>query len=364
LFGLIGLAALQGHAAGSATPDSLLYTLLADEEVIEGPLDPATYGQADSPNARLAAIGGDSIDYITYTDVEVFSSALGGTAVVAPQDPLGGELTEPGAEALSDSTSPTQTAEIYTVRSGDTLASIASQFNINIETIRWANGLSTAEALQIGDDLTILPVNGVLHTVRSGDTVSEIARKYEVSASEILAFNGIESADKLGIGRKIIVPGGTQLDAAPASRTRLASHQDTAEATTAQPPSQKPESPLKAIGKGLVWPTTTNHISQYFRWGHTGIDIDNRSRPAVFAAEGGVVQVAKRLGGYGNLLVVKSGNYEFYYAHLDKFYVSVGDKVAKGEAIGKMGSTGRSTGPHLHFEVRVNGRPTNPLGYF
>jgi murein DD-endopeptidase MepM/ murein hydrolase activator NlpD len=115
----------------------------------------------------------------------------------------------------------------------------------------------------------------------------------------------------------------------------------------------------------MVWPTVGNHIAQYFRWGHTGIDIDNRERPAIYAALNGTVEFAGWLGAYGNLIIINHGNgMQTYYAHNSKHYVGQGESVDKGQAIAQMGSTGRSTGPHVHFEVRRNGAPINPMGMY
>lgn len=113
---------------------------------------------------------------------------------------------------------------------------------------------------------------------------------------------------------------------------------------------------------------TTGYISSYYgpRWGsfHYGIDIANSSGTAIIAADGGTVTKAKYEGSYGNMIIIDHGNgYQTAYAHLSKIGVHVGQKVDKGEWIGKMGSTGHSTGPHLHFEVRVNGVKKNPLNY-
>lgn len=354
MLGLLTLAALQGKAATGANQNSLLYELASGEEAVEGPLDPAAYAKSENNGStRLAAIGGDSIDFITIDDPEfTASSMLGGSSVIGISNPVGGQPVE--IEHRTPANSPVHQTIVYTVEDGDTVGAIADKFNLKVATLLATNGLSEQELIHSGDQVTILPTDGVLHTVKSGETVSAVSARYNIAAPAIIAYNNLGDEASINIGQKLIVPGAT---ATPAP-TALANHAEETEPTTA------PAS-LPAIAKGFLWPTSTKHISQYFRWGHTGIDIDNRSRPAVYAAKAGKVTLARRLGGYGNMIVLSHGNStETYYGHLDKFYISPGENVTQGQAIGQMGSTGRSTGPHVHFEIRIAGRPANPLGYF
>ncbi len=358
---LAAATALHSQVTTGADRSSLLYTLVSGEVVTEGPLDPSAYAQADAPGiggARLAAAAAEGIDIITFDDAEVeFSnSILEGNAVVASNVPL---VPEPGSDDLPP-TSKAKRSTIYEIQPGDTLSTIAATFDISENTIAWANGLSSKEVLRVGDHLTILPTTGVLHTVTSGDTVLGLAQRYEAKAKDILEYNSLGEDAKLAIGQKIIVPDGY---VAPVTTPRIVPR-DTRLAERDADDGPTPE-PAEHSAEGVVWPTVTRHISQYFRWGHTGIDIDNRSRPAVFAALPGTVEFTGWLGGYGNLIIINHGNgTQTYYAHLDKFHVNKGASVSKGDAIGKMGSTGRSSGPHLHFEYRKNGRPINPLGLF
>jgi murein DD-endopeptidase MepM/ murein hydrolase activator NlpD len=188
--------------------------------------------------------------------------------------------------------------------------------------------------------------------VASGDTLLAIANKYDVEATDVAEYNNLADTSKLSIGQKLIVPDGY---IAPQTAPRITSD-GTQLADGPVPPSSTD------ISAGFIWPTTTKHVSQYFRWGHTGIDIDNRSYPPIYAAAAGTVEFTGRLGGYGNLIIINhGGGLSTYYAHNSAHYVTKGAKVTKGQTIAKVGSTGRSTGPHLHFEVRRNGRPVNPL---
>lgn len=346
----------QSNAGAGIDQTSLLYSFVSGEEVVEGPLDPSAYAQQDGPGVggdRLAAIDASDANLITFDDPEVqFAETLGGNAVVAPLQPL---VPEPGSE-----TKPAKRSTIYTVEEGDTIAAIAAKFDISENTVLWANGLSSRNILKVGDHLTILPTTGVVHTVQSGDTVSAIASKYEVKGADIIAYNNLSEEAALSIGQKVIVPDGY---IAPQQAPRIFPR-DARVAERDADDGPTPE-PAPFAGNGFAWPTATKHISQYFKWGHTGIDIDNRSRPAIYAASSGTVEFTGWLGGYGNLVIINhGGGVSTYYGHLDKFYVSQGQTVTKGAAIAKMGSTGRSTGPHVHFEVRKNGHPINPLGMY
>lgn len=358
-FSVIGLVAWQGQHGISMDRSSLLYGLISGEEVSSGPLDPSTYAQTSAPGvggARLAAAMAADVGFITLDDPEVqFAATLGGNSVVAPLQPL---VPEPGSEeGQTKIVKPT----VYTVEEGDTIAGIAAKFNISTNTILWANGLTSRNTIKVGDHLTILPVTGVLHTVASGDTVSGIAQEYDVSSQDVINYNRLGDGSKLSLGQKIIVPDGDGSSQVTAPRVASANAQTERDAASNEPT----PAPKQVESSGFVWPTTTQHISQYFKWGHTGIDIDNRGRPPVYVAQAGTVEFTGWLGGYGNLIIVNHGSgITTYYAHLDKFYVSKGQQVAKGAAIGKMGSTGRSTGPHVHFEVRRNGQPINPLGMY
>ncbi len=353
---MIGVA-WQSKVTEVTDRNSLLYNIVAGEEIIEGPLDPSAYASTGAPGvggARLATLEGNvGIELITFDDPEVsFANTLGGNAIIAPLSPL---EPEPGSQETAPLPS-TQKSRIYTIQDGDTVASISARHNVSTNTILWANGLSKNNTIRVGDHLTILPTTGVLHTVKSGDTVLMLAKVYEANATDIIKYNSLNEDAKLNIGQKVIVPDGY---ISPRSAPQVApSSSGLADSGTVPPPST-------ATGTGLIWPTTSRHLSQYFRWGHTGIDIDNRSRPPIYAAAAGTVQFSGRLGGYGNLVIINhGGGLTTYYAHNEINYVKKGETVAKGTAIAKVGSTGRSTGPHLHFEVRKHGRPINPLSMY
>lgn len=244
----------------------------------------------------------------------------------------------------------------YTVASGDTVSSIADKFGITSDTILWQNNLASADDIKIGQTLQILPVTGVAHTVTKGDTVESISKKYGLPNAEAIVefpfntFTNDETFD-LAIGQTIIVPNGVMPTAGSAVAPAIAV-QITPNAGT-----------VVASGN-FVWPTQ-GVITQGFYWYHPGVDIANNAEPNILAADSGkIVREGWDTTGYGNMILIDHGNgLQTLYAHMSAFYVTLSQTVNRGDAIGRMGSTGHSTGPHLHFEVHENGVHMNPLAY-
>lgn len=238
----------------------------------------------------------------------------------------------------------------YTVEEGDTTATIAKKFGIDTDTIRWQNSL-IGDKIKIGQVLEILPVTGIAHKVVKGDTVYSIAKKYDSSAQAIVdfPFNTFSNDEtfELAIGQVVIVPDGIKpAETLTLPRTRQIT----------------PDAGSVVASGSFVWPTQGT-ISQNFAWYHPGLDIANRGVPNVLVTDSGVVTYAGCLNwGYGCHIKIDHGNgYTTLYAHLQQIYVKVGQSVGRGSSIGQMGSTGRSTGPHLHFEISKNGVKLNPL---
>jgi LysM repeat protein len=366
-FGLISAIVVQSQIVGTGDASSFLHTFISGDEVSEGPLSPTAYAQGTSSSgsgSRLATLDATDGNFITFDDPEVkFAQTLEGNAVVAPMQPTIDVVDRSTGENISQTSTPSsQKPFIYTVEDGDTIASIASKYKISTNTILSVNGLGSTDVIKSGDHLTILPVTGVLYTVKGGDTVLSIADTYNTKATEIVSANGLEDSSKIALGQKLIIPNAE----APARQVPVIVSQNTKTARDAgDEPTPAPQKEEVKSSSGFGWPTITRHISQYFKNGHTGIDIDNRSMPSVFAAQDGTVEFAGWLGAYGNLIIVNhGGGLTAYYAHLSKFYIAKGAQVKKGDAIAKMGSTGHSTGPHVHFEVRRFGQPINPLGMY
>lgn len=252
----------------------------------------------------------------------------------------------------------------YAVEPGDTISGIAERFGISVNTVLWANGLSARSLIRVGQELTILPVTGVTHTVKKGETLGAIAKKYGTDVDKILAANRVSSPEQIQIGEALVIPDGKPPAAPPPVRqvtpTRLGDVRDVFRPPAEAPPSRTYD------GVELVWPTNQKRINQYFKWRHQGLDINGTMQDATYAVDAGIVTFAGwNKSGYGNMILIDHGNgMVTRYAHHSKLYVKVGDQVSKGQSIGMVGSTGRSTGPHLHFEIYVNGKRVNPLEYY
>lgn len=242
----------------------------------------------------------------------------------------------------------------YKVKAGDTLASIADQFDVSVDSLKWENNLK-GDTIKPGQTVRVLPVSGVAHKVKSGESIYSIAKRYGVDAQAIVnfPFNEFEDLDTfaLSTGQTLIVPGGTPPQEKPTIVRGKAPQR--VNIVAGQPGSGR-----------FIWPTTGN-ISQYPVYYHMALDIANRSLPPVIASDTGTVSFSGCLGyGYGCHVIIDHGNgFQTLYGHLSRIDVNAGQNVGQGEKIGTLGSTGRSTGPHLHFEIRKGGVLQNPLGY-
>jgi LysM repeat protein len=233
----------------------------------------------------------------------------------------------------------------YIVRDGDTISSIAQKFGVSIDTIVWENELKSVDAIKPHQKLKILPITGIRHKVKRGETVYSIAKRYSVDAQNIIdyPFNSFANDETfaLSAGQELVIPEGIKPKETVIDTNRYLAR------TVAPVPG--------VVGEGnFMWPTS-GHISQKFYWYHQAVDIANRSNPEIVAAQGGTVVTAGWSGGgYGNYVVIDHGNgYKTLYAHMlnNSVVVKPGQVVGRGTKLGIMGSTGRSTGTHLHFEV-------------
>jgi murein DD-endopeptidase MepM/ murein hydrolase activator NlpD len=240
----------------------------------------------------------------------------------------------------------------HTVQAGETTQSIAESYNLDPTTLLWSNPKleEVPDLLRIGQEVVILPVDGVYHTVIEGDTLESIAEKYKVTVEAIteLSFNDLRApVYRIQTGMKLIVPGGTK----PYVPRRVTSYSGPV--------------PSNARGTGaFVWPVSGS-ITQWYWWGHRAIDIGAPTGSAVLASDGGYVAFVGWTDiGYGYLVILDHGNgYSSYYGHLSQMYVMLGQQVERGQVIGAVGSTGNSTGPHLHLEIRYNNVEQNPMAY-
>jgi len=274
----------------------------------------------------LAGVGGGETTYVE-------NSAL--LPVVGPLGSLADAIEE---QRRSDQIS------IYVVREGDNLSQIAELFGVTTNTIIWANDIKRGGLIKEGQTLIILPVTGVEYTVKKGDTIAGIAKKFKGDVDEILQFNDMGDGTALVVGENIIIPGGefdtptyvTKSYTTTVSDSRYAGY--------------------------YIRPINGGRKSQGLH-GYNGVDLAASAGTPVLASASGDVIISRSWGwngGYGNYIVIKHPNgTQTLYSHLSKNIVQAGWHVIQGQVIGYIGSTGRSTGPHLHFEIR--GGPRNPF---
>ena len=247
----------------------------------------------------------------------------------------------------------------YIAQKGDTLSTIAEKFPtpdgpISVDTIRWANDL-TSDDLSIGDELKIPPVTGIVHKVSKGDTVYAIAKKYDTDPQKIVdyQFNDFANQETFSLveGQILIVPDGVKPAVQPLIKRQVYIAQG----------------PIPVAKSGFTWPVH-GIVSQFASWYHMALDITSPVGTAIVAAHSGTVtriNVGTWDGGYGTSIYINNGlGIESHYAHLSGINLGVGDSVVAGKTvIGWIGMTGRTTGPHVHFEIRRNGVLVNPLSY-
>jgi len=276
----------------------------------------------------------------------------------APNSIQGGEaIVKPGLAATSKGVRPRENIIDYTVQIGDSVSTIAAQFGVSVNTILWENNLSAYSLIRPGNKLIILPMTGITHSVKRGETLAAIALKYGIEQNTILEANRLGSAEMLAVGKKLIIPGGRKVYTASSQVAR-------GSAAASITDLFKPENLKSIISNKLAWPTVGARMTQYYSWRHHGVDIANKTGTPIYACDTGVIEVAGWGAGYGNQIVINhGGGKKSRYGHLSKFYVKKGQAVKKGEVIGLMGSTGNSTGPHLHFEYIIGGVKYNPLNY-
>jgi len=238
---------------------------------------------------------------------------------------------------------PAEQVSVYVVRKGDTLSEVAQMFNVSVNTIVWANDLPRATAIQEGQVLVILPINGIRHTVEKGETLGSIAKKYHGDVEEIAQYNDLDLGAALAVGEVVIVPDGeeTLLTSLPGSTSGGSR-------------------PIKGSGPSYagyyIRPISGGTRTQGIH-GYNGVDLaTGRSGDPIYAAAGGTVIISKESGwngGYGKYVVIQHKNgTQTLYAHNSRNIVARGQTVAQGQVIGYIGSTGKSTGPHVHFEIR------------
>lgn len=327
--------------------------------------------------------GADAISLAAFpsnSSVRTLSSRQGGLNAFSP--PASPTFTPPDDGTITRLVLPQTTIPeraratviTYTVQSGDTVFGIAEKFGLTPYTIYWANTETLEDnphRLGVNMVLNILPVDGVYHTVSAGETVETLAEEYSVDPGALYnEWNALQEESSLVAGTHLVIPGGErefiawQLPQTVSSSGAGAINQGRQGICTG--------SYSGLPGRGwFTWPTAGRRISGwYFRDprnpAHNGIDIGLKTGDLLYAADGGIVIFAGWWGanGYGNLVVIDHLNgWQSWYAHLSQVNVICGQQVSAGQVIGLGGSTGWSTGPHLHFEIRLEGVPYDPLAY-
>jgi LysM repeat protein len=246
----------------------------------------------------------------------------------------------------------------YIVQPGDTPNRIAEAEGISPATLLGGNPWLSNESnlLQSGTELLILPIDGALHTVKPGDTLESIASQYNVTVADIVDYapNNLEFTERLFVDTQLLIPGveiGSFYWTAPKAAPNTNNGQ------------------WAVVGTGSFnWPVAGRCVTNYYWYGHPGMDVSLRVGSSVTAADTGTVTYASWASGsfydFGNLIVINHGNgYETFYAHLSGINVVPGQIIEKGQAIGASGNSGRSSGPHLHVEIRLNDARLDPLSY-
>ena len=231
--------------------------------------------------------------------------------------------------------------QIYTVKRGDTLSGIAQKLSVSANSILDLNPTINPNKLWIGQRLKIVEPDGIFQSVDKGQALWYIAAEYFTTIKNILKYNHLKNPNMIFPGEKFFIP--TFIICKTSKRKT-----------------------------GVIWPVF-GYITSPYGWRinplthkkefHPGIDIGAPEGTPIFAAISGVVTYAGWDDGYGKMVQIFNGHLLTRYGHMSRIDCYTGEHVQQGELIGRIGSTGLSTGPHLHFEIRINGIPYNPLGY-
>jgi len=277
---------------------------------------------------------------IPLLEASVYSAALGGGDITIIEGALLSELGPAGTAAdIADEKVHSTQISTYVVREGDSLSKIAGMFGVSVNTIVWGNNIK-GKSITPGQTLVILPVSGIRHTVVKGDTLKSIAKKYGGDIRDIVEYNDVSEDAVLVVGAIVMVPDGEipEIKISPS----------------------KSSSPIRGGGgpeyAGYYMRPLTGGTKTQGIHGYNGIDIAGVIGTPVYAAASGDVIVSRATGwngGYGSYVVISHGNgTQTVYAHLSAALTKVGEYVVKGQMIGRVGNTGKSTGAHLHFEIR------------
>lgn len=308
------------------------------------------------------------------TETAVALPASVATPIFSTDGQSGGVVRQPEVRITSIPTPEDRdVVTTYVVEQGDTIFGIAEKFGLKPETVLWSNRYilgDTPDGLTVGLELNILPVDGVYHKWSEGEGLNGVSEFYGVDPDVIVNYTGNHlnpetigdySNPNITPGTMLVVPGGTR-----PTVTWVVAREEAASGNSYLGPGACGGIIYGNVGTGtFTWPTTATWLSgyDYTPPTHNGLDFDGDFGSPIYAADSGVIVYSGWSDrGYGNLIVVDhDGGWQTFYAHLmDGTLLPCGSNVQKGELIASMGSTGNSTGPHLHFEMRLNGYPVNP----
>ena len=274
-----------------------------------------------------------------------YRNSIGGSELTLADDAVLSakhSIILPSEDGQDKTFNPKDTIKVYVVQKGDTLSEIAEKFGVSVNTIRWANDLGRNGLIKVGQELVILPIDGVKYKVKHGGTLRDIVKKIGGNLEEASVFNDLDPDEELAAGTEVIIPG--------------------AEIKEKKKKAKKIRSYItnygsgKAVYKGYFMRPVKGGVRTQGLHGKNAVDIASTYGAAIYAAASGKVIISKYgawNGGYGNYVVISHPNgTQTLYAHLAKNLVKRGEYVQQGQLIGTMGSTGKSTGVHLHFEVR------------
>ena len=329
---------------------------------------------------KLSEASADTLPTTDGTNVQTMDLLQPAMNIDPAPDTGGGDITIVDDSALVPEEGPSGTiADIekpknstisrYVVRDGDTISEIAQMFDVPVSTILWANDLTKSSHLKAGEELAILPVPGVVYTVKKGDTLASIAKTTGGDATEIANFNDIETAS-LTVGAQLIVPDGEAPVSSSSSGSSSSSKSSSKVVKTATascgktiPLANNPDEPSHNVGPAGTCAQISYYASPLTHYvqtqgihGYNAVDLATPVGTPIMAAATGEVTLARSggwNGGYGSYVVISHGNgSQTLYAHMSKVVAYDGEHVVQGQVIGYVGTTGDSTGPHLHFEIR------------
>ncbi len=320
------------------------------------------------PKVSAETTGGQGTD-MTSQNMDILENSLSPIQILAyangsksPADPVSSSTSnnivdnnalvpnnpQDQTSATQDQTFSPGQISVYVVRNGDTLSQIADMYDVSTNTILWANDMKKGATIKPGDVLLILPVNGIEYTVKKGDTLQSIAKKYKADVQDILQYNSLADSAKLSVGNQLIIPNGQMMDeggGTPAKNLNQSLAQDIKY--------YQSHSSLPNLSGYYVNPVPGYVLTQGLH-ANNGVDLAAPTGTPIYAAAAGRVSFSRTgwNGGFGNLVIIDHPNgTQTLYAHQSRIVARWGEEVSQGQIIGYIGSTGHSTGPHLHFEV-------------